>query len=286
LHRSERQVGWKLKGIIYLIFGCMPLPLPDFGRKGKMSSPNANGDDELRKTISKNETLAEWGGAAVVFGLLIEVVLTATYRHNESVIEGWGPVFADALIALGVAAEILFARKARSKSEALQLRSELKVAEANARAEESNRLALEAQLDLAKFRSARSLDRAQTERFIEKARVFEGTTFQCGIGSVDSDQFALALHLVDALRKAGWRDSNWRAGQSISSFIGSAIGLGIGPISNVYVGFSRNASETLKTTATAIAKALSEEEIKAAAGPIAQQMAVTDMITILIGRKS
>jgi hypothetical protein len=45
-------------------------------------------------------------------------------------------VGADALIALGVAAEILFARKARSKTEVLQRRSDEKISESNARAAE------------------------------------------------------------------------------------------------------------------------------------------------------
>ncbi len=94
-----------------------------------MSSADDDGDDELKGAVSKNETLAEWGGVAVIFGLVVEVVLTAAYRHG-SIIEAWGPVFSDALIALGVAAEILFARKARSKAEVLQRRSDNRVAEA------------------------------------------------------------------------------------------------------------------------------------------------------------
>jgi hypothetical protein len=107
-----------------------------------------SGEEDLRNSISKNENCSEWGGIAVVFGLVVEVVLTATYRHGESIIEAWGPVVADILIALGVAAEILFARKARSKSETLQLRSAEKVAEANARATAADlaRVKLEAQL--------------------------------------------------------------------------------------------------------------------------------------------
>ncbi len=113
--------------------GGLPLPLPDFGRRGNMS--NANEDDaQLKLSVSRNETWAEWGGAAVVLGLVIEVVLTASYRHGQTIISGWGPVFADALITLGVAAEILFARKARLRAETLQHRSEGKIAEANDRA--------------------------------------------------------------------------------------------------------------------------------------------------------
>jgi hypothetical protein len=132
--------------------GGVPFPLPDFGRRGKMSSPNDEGDAELREAVSKNEVRAEWGGAAVVFGLIVEVVLTAAYRHGQSIIESWGPVFADALIALGVAAEILFARKARSRAETLQHRSDEKIAELNRQATEANASAATANVRLEHFR--------------------------------------------------------------------------------------------------------------------------------------
>ena len=112
----------------------------DLGERAP-TGPGESGDDELREAVSKNEAWAEWGGAAVVVGLIVEVVLTSAYRHGASFIEAWGPVFADALIALGVAAEILFARKARAKAESLQHRSDEKIAEANARAAEANRIA-------------------------------------------------------------------------------------------------------------------------------------------------
>jgi hypothetical protein len=124
-----------------LLFG-----VPDFGRSGKMSSPSDEGNDALRKSISRNERFAQFGGVAVVFGLVVEVALTAEYGQGESVIERWWPVFANALIALGVVAEILFAAKARSGSEILQHRSDEKVAEANARA-------AEAALETAKLRA-------------------------------------------------------------------------------------------------------------------------------------
>jgi hypothetical protein len=101
------------------------------------SAVERDGDEQLRESISANETLAEWGGVAVVFGLIVEVVLTAVYRHGDSIAEAWGPVGADALIALGVAAEILFARKARSKTEVLQRRSDEKIAASNARTAEA-----------------------------------------------------------------------------------------------------------------------------------------------------
>lgn len=71
-----------------------------------MISPDESVDIGLRKAVAVNERRAEWGGAAVVFGLLVEIALAATYRHSELLTEAWGPVFADTPVALGVAAEI------------------------------------------------------------------------------------------------------------------------------------------------------------------------------------
>jgi hypothetical protein len=65
--------------------------------------------------IARNERHAEWGGGAVVFGLVVEAILAWLYRGHTSFIENWGPVFADCLIAGGVAAEILFARRANAE---------------------------------------------------------------------------------------------------------------------------------------------------------------------------
>lgn len=241
---------------------------------------------KLKNIASANSELVRWSAKVIVGGLIGEVLVLLWFSAERSWLETGLLIITNLVIAVGVFGEDHFAHRAGEVGLRLQQISDEKVAEAGARAAEAERKAAEATLELAKFRSARSLDHAQTERFIEKARVFEGTTFQCGIGSVNSDQFALALHLIDALRKAGWKSSNWPMGQAISSFFGSTIGTGVGPVSNVVIGFSRNASKSLRTTATVIAEALSEEEIKAAAVPMAQQIAAVDMITILIGRKS
>jgi hypothetical protein len=167
-----------------------------------MRSPN-DGDEELRKSVSKNETRAQWGGAAVVFGLIIEVVLTATYRHGESIVEGWGPVFADALIALGVASEILFATQARSKAEALQHRSDEKVAEANKIAAMANERAVELQIALDKERHKR-LGRALTKEQWDVLQTLRGKVSKVVI-ICDRDVEALYFsgQLTTALRDAG-----------------------------------------------------------------------------------
>jgi cell division septum initiation protein DivIVA len=97
-----------------------------------MSSAN-NGDaveDELKEGEDRDDTLAKLGGVAVVLGLLAEVWLAFKFAKGVSILEEWGPIVADALVALGVTTEILFAARARSKAEARKLLSDAKVAEA------------------------------------------------------------------------------------------------------------------------------------------------------------
>jgi hypothetical protein len=102
-------------------------------------------DDQLRSEIEANESRGEWGAWAVVAGLVIEIVLAAAkslgYEHPG--VENWGSVAADCLIALGVYSEIHFARRASRGNVELRRRSDERVAEANARAAEANKVAEE-----------------------------------------------------------------------------------------------------------------------------------------------
>src|SRR6266403_3154866 len=92
-------------------------------------------DQNLKDAIAANEKRALWSAATVIFGLVLEVVFAAgLHEPPETVLSHWGPVVADALVALGVAGEVLFGRKSRIDSEELTRRSEERLAEANTRA--------------------------------------------------------------------------------------------------------------------------------------------------------
>lgn len=98
---------------------------------------NKMDDTQLRAAVSRNELLADWGGYAVVLGLVMEVALAWAFpAGGASAIEHWGTVGTDVLVAAGVAAEILFSRRARAKAEELQKETDLKIAEAELRTEQ------------------------------------------------------------------------------------------------------------------------------------------------------
>jgi hypothetical protein len=76
----------------------------------------SNTESQLESGIAFNEQLSKFSGWAVLAGLGIEIALASAYHAHASFVENWGPVFATALIALGVFGEIHFAGKV-SKSE-------------------------------------------------------------------------------------------------------------------------------------------------------------------------
>jgi hypothetical protein len=110
------------------------------------------GDERrLRKKISLNEWIAGACGALVVIGLVLETAIAFKFRTEQPFWQEWGPIFADGLVALGVAGEILFALRSRLESERLQRISDEKVVKADERAREAIRDAAETRERAAKI---------------------------------------------------------------------------------------------------------------------------------------
>src|SRR3954452_8959039 len=129
-------------------------------------------DQILRDSIERNENKALWCAASVVFGLFIEVVLAIWFHDSETPVGRWGVVVADTIVALGVAGEVFFGRKARLDSEELTRRSEARLANAVARSGEASVRAAEAevqsaaaQLEAEKLRAALAARRLTKEQF-------------------------------------------------------------------------------------------------------------------------
>ncbi len=168
-------------------------------------------DDELERGISGNETWSKVCAWAVVAGLVIEAVLAAVYGGHASLIENWAPVFADALIALGVFGEIFFSGKVSEAEENLRLRSKEKVAEAIARAAEADRARVELEVKL----QPRSLNQEQWD-LIEGLR---GKLTSVGIASeTDAETCWFAGQIKDAFCSAGISVDIYRRAAEVHSF--------------------------------------------------------------------
>jgi hypothetical protein len=144
----------------------------------------------FREQISTNEGRAELGALAVLAGLVIEVALAFKFRTHKSFLEEWGPLIADALIAAGVYAEIHFGRKASNES-----------AE---RAAESNRIASEAQLEIARLKKQLGPRQIDSEIFLAELAGQPKAPLEILYSPDDPDSWNLALRTMSLMVEAGW----------------------------------------------------------------------------------
>jgi len=84
---------------------------------------NSAADDILSAAIESGERWEKVGGALVVSGLVLEFLIALNNPPYRSALERWGPVVCDALVALGVLGEILFAARAGGFQSELTRRS-------------------------------------------------------------------------------------------------------------------------------------------------------------------
>jgi hypothetical protein len=189
------------------------------------------------------------------------------------------------IIALGVWVEEVAgeAIEAREKAEA-----DLKIAELNARVAEANQKAQEASLELAKFRSPRSVTNEKSEEMAAKLRRFSGTPYDMVVSSNDSEISAFLLHIRAILDKAGWTALPWDApSQVIRPIIGPTVGIGIS-VSNVFITADFQGARILVPAAQGLAEELRAIGIEASAGSAVVMgvgMSKNNAVHIMIGRK-
>lgn len=109
----------------------------------------------------------------VVIGIVAEVLISVFHPPYDSVWERWGSTIANALVVLGVAGEILFSRMGFRRDHEIKRRSDQKIAEATGRA-------IQAELELARFKGPRVLTLDQQASIVETVRPFSGTIFDVG----------------------------------------------------------------------------------------------------------
>jgi hypothetical protein len=159
-------------------------------------------DEELSAELVKhvrNDRLFSW---LVVLALVLEAAVVWVYRRDK--LEASLFILADLAIAAGVYGEIHSGRKEKMISGELDRRSELRVAEANARAAEANQKAEEARLEFAKYRQPRLLGPEQIERIAKAVSRFLATEFIASVSSPDPEIVEFLESIIAALEKASW----------------------------------------------------------------------------------
>lgn len=163
---------------------------------------------QLKAAICFNERVAELGAVFVVIGLAFEVVFASVFHEPpETYWSHWGPVGADVVVTLGVAAEVLFGRRQRIASDELAVLSEKNVVAAMERASLAEKAAAEARertAEVERLTAWRRLTPLQTETIKSALK-----PFACSLvvaiehENGDTEAYSYARDIVLAVRDSG-----------------------------------------------------------------------------------
>jgi hypothetical protein len=198
--------------------------------------------------------------------------LDQSSANNLFNIASYAVVFGSLLALCGTAASIYVGkiRDRISNERVAQDEAQTAVARANAErsradASAANERALQAQLDLEKFRAARTILDDQLALIADSVRKFSGTQFDSAFGSSNHEQAVLVGLIETALLNAGWKQLPWAGNPN--SFVTNRPGRpqsGQATMRDVLIRVSRR-DESLYPAAGALASALQSQGITAAA---------------------
>jgi hypothetical protein len=160
------------------------------------------------------------------------------------------------------------------------------IAEADARAAEANRKAVEAAVALEKFRTPRSLSPEQQASIIKKMRSFAGKSFDIAINNAGPEPLILAEIIEAVLKSAGWTQLNWGNDPGDTFFARSQLpNLGISFGYGIVIATEESKSSELLSAAQALASALTAEGVAATAQPPVNRNNNVNAIHIMVGIK-
>jgi hypothetical protein len=167
-------------------------------------------DTELESTSSKWEFWEVVSATVVVLGLGLEVITAYVDPPSGSTLHRWGAVIADSMVALGVVGEVIFSKLESRLQTELRRRSNLKLAEAVARAGDANERAAKAHQKAAELEVQAATLRLQLmPRTISPEQreillTLKGKVDSVGVTSfADSESTDFAMQIVEVLRQAG-----------------------------------------------------------------------------------
>ena len=179
-------------------------------------------------------------------------------------------------------------RKALAAEVALEhfkLETEGKISDSNARAALAEKGAAEAALELAKFKSPRTLTEIQQTAITEGLKQFAGTRYDAGIGPAgDPEPLYLLRSIAASLAKANWVQVPWTGNPTMAYDEPPLLSIGLTMVTNVIVDVHPEYWKKLSPAAEALAAVLRSQGIDA----IADSKPTTidaDVIHLRIGRK-
>jgi len=232
-------------------------------------------------------SLEKWSAKAtllILAGIVGDIVLPFFFPHDTvSWSERWAQVACNALIGVGLAVEYVCIVRTIAATSALQAASDMRVAEAEARAAEAYQHAMEAKLELARLQTPRTLSAEQARLIGERLRQFGQIPFVFR-SQAEPEPITFAEHLGKALAGAGWA---WMAPNdaiTLSSPERPSIGLGMTLGVSIQVTESRQAE--WQPAAAALQVTLAEFGIAANIEDFSSADSLTvDAIHITVGTK-
>jgi hypothetical protein len=183
-------------------------------------------DGELENSSESCELWGWWCGGIVVVAVAAEVLIAAVNLPYGSFFEHWGNVFAGAIIALGVAGEVMFARMGHGRDGELKRRAGLEIARLGDEAAQANNHAQQAQLELAKFKAPRSLTPTQAGILASIVRPFSKTPFSFLVAP-GAEPLAFLQQIGVVLTQEGWERVKCETASGIEITFGDKPSAGI-----------------------------------------------------------
>ena len=169
------------------------LPLPrSFRTKDVMKAS----DEDLDNAVEWLEKAGFVGGALVICGLVIEVIIAWYHPPYDSFWDIWGSVVADSVVAIGVVLEVTFSRLGGTRQREIKRRSDEKIAAATERA-------AKAELETERLR-VKTGPRVLTKEQCKKIQTLKGQVSAVNITtSSDAEAMQFARQMARVLISVG-----------------------------------------------------------------------------------
>lgn len=146
----------------------------------------------LQGTFSTSNALSEWSALIVAIGLLVELIVLFVFSKGMRASEKAFLVLGNVLIVAGVLGEWRYGGRAADAAAKLQTNANAKIAAANLRAAEIEKLS-----------AWRALSDTQRQRFVEALKAHPSSVMIAWIAN-DPESLFFAQQLDVAFREAGW----------------------------------------------------------------------------------
>lgn len=206
--------------------------------------------------------MANIGYRVLVEGLIGEIITLIPL--SKGFLEKAASAFCVAVIIVGVAIEHGADNRISDLVSQRQAVADVDVANAQRDAKQAGQRAMEASLELAKFKAPRVLKMSQQNKISAKIRSFSGTEFDTAMTLGDPEVTDLADMIETALANGGWKQINWSGGGLVIRRDGKPTS-GEATIAGITVGVTTLASVDVRATPERIAGLEHITEILAAA---------------------